>query len=172
MRRVGLFRWLSGKESSCQAGDAGLILGWEDPLEKETATHSSIFAWEILWTEEPGGLQSMGLQESDITWQLNNNGIWEEYRLIQNTAGSMQKGQRILGKQTFWPAPVPCCFHLHHYINLTKFVTVNHNKMRKIRTYVEFFIILNSFVYRRNFLPFLLNEKLGRITAVKLSRRK
>ena len=39
----------------------------EDPLEKETATHSSILAWEILWAEEPGGLQSMGLQESDMT---------------------------------------------------------------------------------------------------------
>ena len=39
-------------------------LGWEDPLEKETATHSSISAWEIPWTEEPGGLQSMGLQKS------------------------------------------------------------------------------------------------------------
>ena len=37
-------------------------LGWEDPLEKETATHSSILAWEIPWTEEPGGLQSMGSQ--------------------------------------------------------------------------------------------------------------
>ena len=37
-------------------------LGWEDPLEKEMATHSSIFAWEIPWTEESGGLQSMGLQ--------------------------------------------------------------------------------------------------------------
>ena len=35
-------------------------LGQEDPLEKETATHSSILAWKILWTEEPGGLQSMG----------------------------------------------------------------------------------------------------------------
>ena len=34
-------------------------LGWEDPLEKGTATHSSILAWRILWTEEPGGLQSM-----------------------------------------------------------------------------------------------------------------
>ena len=34
----------------------------EDPLEKEMATHSSILAWKILWTEEPGGLQSMGLQ--------------------------------------------------------------------------------------------------------------
>ena len=37
-------------------------LGWEDPLEEEMATHSNIFAWEIPWTEEPGGLQSMGLQ--------------------------------------------------------------------------------------------------------------
>ena len=37
-------------------------LGWEDPLEKEMATHSSIFAWEILWTEDPGGLQSLGSQ--------------------------------------------------------------------------------------------------------------
>ena len=35
-------------------------LGWEDPLEKEMATHSSILDWKILWTEEPGGLQSMG----------------------------------------------------------------------------------------------------------------
>ena len=37
-------------------------LGWEDPLEKGMATHSSILAWRILWTEEPGGLQSMGSQ--------------------------------------------------------------------------------------------------------------
>ena len=37
-------------------------LGGEDPLEKEMATHSNILAWEIPWTEEPGGLQSMGLQ--------------------------------------------------------------------------------------------------------------
>ena len=35
-------------------------LGWEDPLEKEMATHSSSLAWKILWTEKPGGLQSMG----------------------------------------------------------------------------------------------------------------
>ena len=39
-------------------------LGWEDPLEKEMATHSSILAWEIPWTEEPGGPQSMGSQKS------------------------------------------------------------------------------------------------------------
>ena len=39
-------------------------LGWEDPLEKGMATHFSILAWEILWTEEPGKPQSMGSQES------------------------------------------------------------------------------------------------------------
>ena len=37
-------------------------LGWQDPLEKEIATHSSTLAWKIPWTEEPGGLQSMGSQ--------------------------------------------------------------------------------------------------------------
>ena len=42
-------------------------LDWEDPLQKEIATHSSILAWDTLWTEEPGGLQFMGLQESDMT---------------------------------------------------------------------------------------------------------
>ena len=39
-------------------------LGWEDPLEKGMATHSSILAWRIPWTEEPGGLQAMGLQRA------------------------------------------------------------------------------------------------------------
>ena len=47
-----------GKESTCNEGD----LGWEDPLEKEMATQSSTPAWRIPWTEEQGGLQSMGLQ--------------------------------------------------------------------------------------------------------------
>ena len=41
-------------------------LDWEDPLEKEMATHSSIVAWEIPWTEKPGGLQSMGLQSRTL----------------------------------------------------------------------------------------------------------
>ena len=43
------------------------LLGWEDPLEKEMATHSSILARRIPLSEEPGGLQSMGSQESDTT---------------------------------------------------------------------------------------------------------
>ena len=48
------------KKFAYSAGDPGLIPGSEDPLEKEMATHSSILAWRISWTEEPGGLQSMG----------------------------------------------------------------------------------------------------------------
>jgi len=43
------------------------FLGWEDPLEKRMAIHSSVLAWRIPWTEEPGGLQSMGLQTWDTT---------------------------------------------------------------------------------------------------------
>ena len=42
-------------------------LGQKDPLKKEMSTHSSILAWEIRWTEEPGGLQSMGSEKSDMT---------------------------------------------------------------------------------------------------------
>ena len=46
-------------------------LGWEEPLEKEMAIHSSTIAWKIPWTEEPGRLQSMGRKESDTTEQLH-----------------------------------------------------------------------------------------------------
>ena len=62
---AGLPKWLRGKESVCStgdAGDAGCPLGQEDPLEIEKATHSSILAWEIPRTEEPGGLQPMKSQ--------------------------------------------------------------------------------------------------------------
>ena len=50
-------------------------LGQKDPLEEEIATHSSILAWEILWTEEPGGLQSMGSHElaTKTTKHMPNN---------------------------------------------------------------------------------------------------
>ena len=48
-------------------------LDGEDLLQKETATHSNIFAWKIPWIREPGGLQSMGSQEADRTWRLNQH---------------------------------------------------------------------------------------------------
>ena len=54
-----------GKESACHAGDLGLFPGSGRSPGEEMATHSSILAWEISWTEEPGGLQSMALQELD-----------------------------------------------------------------------------------------------------------
>ena len=62
--RFMLLRWLSGKEPACQSR---MSLGWEDSLEKEMAIHSSILAWEIPWTEKPGGLWSLGSQKS-WTW--------------------------------------------------------------------------------------------------------
>ena len=46
-------------------------LGWEDPLEKEMAIHSSILAWKISWIEEPGGLQSIGSQRVGHAWVTN-----------------------------------------------------------------------------------------------------
>ena len=61
----GLVGGARGEELDCTAGDtrdAGSILGQEDPLEEGMATHSSSLAWTIPWTEEPGGLQSIGLQ--------------------------------------------------------------------------------------------------------------
>ena len=55
-----------GKESTCNAGDLDSILGLGRPLEKGTATRSSILAWEISWTEEPSELQSMELQRVQL----------------------------------------------------------------------------------------------------------
>ena len=55
------------KESACNVDTQICFLGQEDPLEKRMATHSSILAWRIPWTEESGGLQCMGSKESDTT---------------------------------------------------------------------------------------------------------
>ena len=52
------------QETSFNAGDLGLILGQEDPLERGMATYSRILAWRIPWTEEPGGLQSTESKKS------------------------------------------------------------------------------------------------------------
>ena len=51
----------------------GQSLGWNDPLEEGMATHVSVFAWRIPWTEEPSRLQSMGLQESDTAERLSTS---------------------------------------------------------------------------------------------------
>ena len=64
------FSGSNGKTSVCDLGDLAMIAGLRGSREKETATHSSILAWKIPWMEEPGGLQSMGSRESDMTEQL------------------------------------------------------------------------------------------------------
>ena len=63
-----------GKESQeTRVRFLGLEDPWKKEMAKEMATHSSILAWKIPWTEEPGRLQSMGLQESDMTQQLKRD---------------------------------------------------------------------------------------------------
>ena len=78
-----------GKESACNVGD----LGWEDPLEKEMTTYSHILAWRIPQTEEPGGLQSTGLQESDTTGATNTgirNNITGGYEVLVLITGGCE----------------------------------------------------------------------------------
>ena len=57
-------------------------LGWEDPLPEGVATHSSILAWRIPWTEELGGLPSMGLQELDMTEVTS---VWFSCSVVSNS---------------------------------------------------------------------------------------
>ena len=61
-------RWLDGITDSMEPVQS---LGWEDSLEKEMTAHSNILAWRIPWTEEPGGLQSMGSQRVGHDWVIN-----------------------------------------------------------------------------------------------------
>ena len=73
--------WLSSKEAVCNAGNPVLSLGQEDPLEKGMATHSSILAWEIPWTEEPGGLMVQRVPKSQT--QLSTKlALWNASPLI------------------------------------------------------------------------------------------
>jgi len=62
---VGFAGSSNGKESACSVRDLGSIPGWGRSPGEEMATHSSILAWRIPWTEEPGGLQSVGRKELD-----------------------------------------------------------------------------------------------------------
>ena len=70
---MGLPRWLSQEVKNLPAVQETQVrfLSREDPLEKEMATHSSVLAWRIPWTEEPGRLQSMGSQRVGHNWATN-----------------------------------------------------------------------------------------------------
>ena len=81
---LGLPWWLRQKRICLQCRTPSYLLGQEDPLEKGMATHSSVLAWRIPWTEEPGGLQSTGLQSqtrlSDFHFTSNHVYFHEKFR--------------------------------------------------------------------------------------------
>ena len=70
------------------------FLGWEDPLEKGMATHSSILAWRILWTEKPGGLQSVGLQR--VGHDLGTNHHHQSEELTEEIGWGRGRGPACL----------------------------------------------------------------------------
>ena len=78
-------------------------LGQEDPLEKGIATHSSILAWEIPWTEEPGKLESMGSpKESDTTEHLNNYNNFKMEMIWTSVDGRGGEGSPGGGNSLWW----------------------------------------------------------------------
>ena len=93
-------------------------LGGEDPLEEEMTTHSSILAWEIPWTEEPGGHSSWGCRESDTTEQVNTHTQfkgkletqWQPLNSAMKLDFQRQNGQGHCPTTTTSPrAPCPSC---------------------------------------------------------------
>ena len=79
-------------------------LAQEDPLERETGKPPSVRAWEIPWTEEPGGLQSMGPRESDTTEWLNQHdhgGVKDEHSQSGQARACVQKDLRVFSVVLF-----------------------------------------------------------------------
>ena len=126
---MGLSRWLSGIESACQCRRHRFNpLGQEDLLEKEMATHSRILAWEIPWTEEPGGLQSMGLQRVGYNLAMkqqlvhyirnslccleNNTGISQPFA-IENNTWELLKTDNLRERTMRYPLPLPFLLASH-----------------------------------------------------------
>ena len=105
----------TGQESACSSGE----LGWEDPLEKQMAMHSSTLAWKVPWTEEPGGLQSLRSQESDslvikppphrasLVAQLVKNlpTVWETWVWSLHWEDPLEKGKATHSNILAWKIP-------------------------------------------------------------------
>ena len=104
-------------------------LGGEDPLEKEMATHSSILAWRIPWTEEPGGLQSMGSQRVGLDWvtdtftlthigedHLFNSGYWLKGVSLPET---LTDTSRILFGQMSEHPPAQLTHKINHHRSIS-----------------------------------------------------
>ena len=110
----GFLRWLSGKESGCQYRSLRRcgFDPWVGKMPWNMATHSSILAWEIPWTEEPGGLQSMRSQRVGHDWATGlasrlmrtdcSNSKNKVIFLLNFHHGKFQLCKRDHNKQTFW----------------------------------------------------------------------
>ena len=85
-----------GKESAWQC-KRPWFYPWEDPLEKGVATHSSILAWKIPWTQEPGGLQSMGSQRVRHSWAIEHTYVSPYLEILALFLWKLKRnGNRIL----------------------------------------------------------------------------
>jgi len=91
----GLLGGLDGIESAWNAGDKGFIPGLGRPLEKGMATHSSVLAWRIPWTEEPVGLQSMESQRAGHSWMTKTFTFKLVYSDTKD-AGEMQVAMKFV----------------------------------------------------------------------------
>ena len=90
-------------------------LGQEDPLEKGLATRSRMLAWRLPWTEEPGGLQSVGSQESDMTERLNHHHVFITFDSVSKESacnagdpGFIPRLGRSPGEGTGYPLQSSC----------------------------------------------------------------
>ena len=105
------------------------FLGWEDPLEREMITHSSTLAWEILWTEEHGGLQSMRSQRAghDLENKQQQQMYWGGRRSVFRTkGGSGCKFTTVLEREPGPLAVINTVTYLHSKnLSLTKFNQVS-----------------------------------------------
>ena len=81
-------------ENSGDTGDAGSIPGWEDALEESMATHTSIPAWNISWTKEPGGRQSMS--GTHIVWMLKLDKLVSEVSVLKGSNSYNWEEKEIL----------------------------------------------------------------------------
>ena len=84
----------NGKESTAMQETWVWSLGWEDPLEEGMATHSTILAWRIPWTEEPGGLQFMGSQKIGHNWETNKKKREWEKKPTSSTGDGSEESEK------------------------------------------------------------------------------
>ena len=130
-------------------------LDWEGPLEKGMATHSSILAWRIPWTEEPGGLQPVDHKESDTTERLTLSVQLTLYRSEYSHLSSqlLQPPSCLLG---IWhPVPVASSKTMvceyHSLLCTAKMFTTNHVSLFMTHLLIDLLSYVNTFTLEANF---------------------